>query len=91
MVCRITLNLRTTVYGPTAFERTTTNNSFPLTDLRNPRSGPSDQTVDTTTTTKDLKVHARRDYNQSKDYDHFIGFTTGDTSGAAHQKAEQEV
>ena len=88
MVCRITLNLRTTVYGPTAFERT--NNSFPLTDLRSPRSGPSDQTLDSATT-KDLQVHVRKEFDQSKDYDHFIGFSNGDTSGSTHQTVGQEV
>ncbi|KAN0111746.1 hypothetical protein V8E52_008126 [Russula decolorans] len=91
MVCRITLNLRTTVYGPTTFERTNNSNSFPLSDLRNPaRSGRSDQTVESTMT-KNLEVHIRKEYGQSNDYDHFVEFASGDTSGPAHQTAGQEV
>jgi hypothetical protein len=89
MVCRITLNLRTTVYGSTTFERT--NNSIPLSDLRNPRSGRSDQTVDSTAT-KNLEVHIRKEYDRSKDRDHFVEFGSGGASGAAyHQKAGEAV
>ncbi len=89
MVCRITLNLRTTVYGPTTFERT--NNSIPLSDLRSPRSGRSDQTVDSTAT-KNLEIHIRKEYDRSKNRDDFVEFTSGDASGAAnHQKAGQAV
>ena len=91
MVCRITLNLRTTVYGPTTFERTNHSNSFPLSDLRNPaRSGRSDQTVESTVT-KNLEVHIRKEYDQSKEYDHFVEFASGNVSGPAHQTAGQEV
>ena len=90
MVCRITLSLRTTVYGPTAFERT--QNSFPMSDLRSPRSGRSDQMLDSTAT-KNLEVHIRKDYDEPKDYSHFTGFTDGDgdVSGTAHQRAGPEV
>jgi len=92
MVCRITLNLRTTVYGPTTFERTNNSNSFPLSDLRNPaRSGRSDQTVESTLT-RNLEVHIRKEYDRSKDYDHdFVEFTSGNASGSAYQTAGQEV
>ena len=91
MVCRITLNLRTTVYGPTTFERTNNTNSFPLSDLRNPaRSGRSDQTVESIMT-KNLEVHVRKEYGQSKDHDHFVEFTSGNASGPAHQTAGLEV
>jgi len=88
MVCRITLNLRTTVYGPTAFERT--QNSFPMSDLRSPRSERSDQFLDSTAT-KNLDVHIRKDYDEPKDYNHFAGFTDSDVSRTAHQRAEREV
>ncbi|KAH9992317.1 hypothetical protein BJV77DRAFT_945366, partial [Russula vinacea] len=88
LVCRITLNLRTTVYGPTAFERT--NNSFPLSGLRNPRSGRSEPTVDSTLT-RDLEVHIRKDYDQSKDYDHFVEFSSSDAPGPAYPRAGKEV
>ncbi|KAI0292302.1 hypothetical protein BC826DRAFT_447948 [Russula brevipes] len=37
MVCRITLNLRMSIYGPTTFERT--HNDVPMGDLANARSG----------------------------------------------------
>lgn len=93
MVCRITLNLRTTVYGPTTFERTNNSNSFPLSDLRNPaRSGRSDQTVESIMT-KNLEVHVRKEYDQSKDkdYEQFVEFASGNASGPAHQMAGQEV
>ena len=91
MVCRITLNLRTTVYGPTTFERTNNSNSFPLSDLRNPvRSGRSDQTVESTMT-RNLEVHIRKEYDRSKDYEHFVEFTNGNASGSAHQTTGQEV
>lgn len=91
MVCRITLNLRTTVYGPTTFERTNNSNSFPLSDLRNPaRSGRSDQTVESTLT-KNLEVHIRKEYDQSKDHDAFLEFASGNASGPAHQTTGQEV
>lgn len=70
MVCRITLNLRTTVYGPAAFERT--NNSIPLSDMRIPaRSGRSDETVESTMTTN-LEVQIQKEYDQSKDYDPYV-------------------
>jgi hypothetical protein len=87
MVCRITLNLRTTVYGPAAFERT--QNSIPLSDLKNP-PGRSDQMLDSTAT-KNLEVHIRKDYDQSRDYSHFAGFTDSDVSGAAHQRVGKDV
>ena len=91
MVCRITLNLRTTVYGPTSFERTNNSNSFPLSDLRVPaRSGRSDQTVDSIMTTN-LEVHVRKEYDRSKDYEQFVEFTSGNASGPAHRTAGQEV
>ena len=88
MVCRITLNLRTTVYGPAEFERT--QNSIPLSDLRNPRTGRSDQMLDPTAT-KNLEVHVQKDYDRSKDYSHFAGFTDSDVSGTVHQRAGKEV
>jgi hypothetical protein len=91
MVCRITLNLRTTVYGPATFERTNNSNSFPLSDLRNPaRSGRSDQTVESAMT-RNLEVHIRKEYDRSKDYDHFVEFASGDASGPAHQTTGHEV
>jgi hypothetical protein len=88
MVCRITLSLRTTVYGPTEFERT--RNSIPLGDLRSPRTGRSDQFLDSTAT-KDLEVHVQKDYDQSRDYSHFAGFTDSDVSGTVHQRSGKEV
>ena len=87
MVCRITLSLRTTVYGPTTFERT--QNSFPMSDLRSPRSGRSDHVLDPTAT-KNLEVHIRKNYDESKDYP-FTRFTDSDVSRTAHQGGEQEV
>jgi hypothetical protein len=91
MVCRITLNLRTTVYGPTTFERTNNSNSFPLSDLRNAaRSGRSDQTVESIMT-NNLEVHVRKEYDQSKDHDNFVEFTSGNAAGPAHHTAGQEV
>ncbi|KAH9962150.1 hypothetical protein BC827DRAFT_230058 [Russula dissimulans] len=48
MVCRITLNLRASVYGPTQFERT--NNSIPMCGLRDPRPERSDQPLDSVAT-----------------------------------------
>ena len=89
MVCRITLNLRTTVYGPTTFERT--NNSFPLSDLRNPaRSARSDQTVESIMT-KNLEVHVRKEYDHSEDYDQFVEFASGNASGHTHRTTGQDV
>ena len=88
MVCRITLNLRTTAYGPTAFERT--RNSFPMSDLKNPRSRRSDQILDSTTT-KNLEVRIRKDYDEPRDYSHFTEFTDGEVSRTAHQRAGQDV
>ena len=89
MVCRITLNLRTTVYGPTTFERT--QNSIPMGEMRSPRSGRWDQMQMLHSTEKDLEVHIRKDYDQSKDYSHSSGFTNNDASTTAHQTAGQGV
>ncbi|KAH9994532.1 hypothetical protein BJV74DRAFT_830981 [Russula compacta] len=85
MVCRITLNLRTTVYGHTTFERT--NHTFPMSDLRDPRSGPSDQTLDPTAT-RNLRVHFRKDYDQAKDYNPPVEFPSCDVPGTRHQRAQ---
>ena len=41
--------------------------------------------------TKDLEVHIQKEYDRSKDYDHFVEFTRGSSSGTAHQTAGQEV
>jgi len=87
MVCRITLNLRTTVYGPTTFERT--QNSFPMSDLRSPRSARSNHIHDPTAT-KNLEVQYRKDYYESKDY-RLPGFTDSDVSRTAHQGDGREV
>lgn len=82
--------MRTTVYGPPAFERT--QNSFPMGDLKNPRSRRSDQILDSTAT-KNLEVHIRKDHDQPKAYSHFTEFTDGDvsTGRTAHQRAGQDV
>ena len=77
MVCRITLNLRTTVYGPTTFERTL--NSIPMGDLRQPRSGRSHYTLDSIST-KNLQVHIQTDYDRSQDHESTIVFDGGDIS-----------
>ncbi|KAI0305352.1 hypothetical protein B0F90DRAFT_1703754 [Multifurca ochricompacta] len=72
MVCRITLNLRTTVYGPTTFERT--HNSFPMGDVRSPLSRRS-QYAFSPTATNNLQVHIRTDYDQLQDHNRSIIFT----------------
>jgi hypothetical protein len=59
-------------------------------DLKNPRSRRSDQILDSTTT-KDLEVHIRKDYDEPRDYSHFTEFTDGDVSRTAHQRAGQDV
>jgi hypothetical protein len=87
MVCRITLSLRKTAYGPTTFERT--QNSFPMSDLKSPRSGRSDHVLDSTAT-KNLEVQFRKDYDESNDY-RLTGFTDSDVSRTAHQGGGQEV
>ncbi|KAI9508255.1 hypothetical protein F5148DRAFT_1198127 [Russula earlei] len=76
IVCRITLNLRTSVYGPAPFGRTSS--SIPLSDLRNPLtlSGRSDQTLDPIGTKK-FKVHIQTDCNRLRDYPNFIDFSDG--------------
>jgi len=87
MVCRITLNLRTTVYGPTQFERT--HNSIPMSDLRDPRPERSDQTLDPVAT-KNLQVHSRKDLDQSRNFNYVVEFTD-EVSPATHQMVGQEV
>jgi hypothetical protein len=41
--------------------------------------------------TKNLEVHVRKEYDQAKDYEQFVEFTSGNASGPAHQTAGQEV
>jgi len=89
MVCRITLNLRMSIYGPTTFERT--HNDVPMGDLANARSGRFTQALESTAT-KNLQDHIREDYDQSSDYDHMVRFTNGDVPGTAHdQRLEGDV
>ena len=66
MVSRITLNLRTAAYGPTAFERTQP--GIPMDDLRSPRSPQSSSTLDPTGK-KGLQVHVQTDYEHVQDHD----------------------
>ncbi len=60
-------------------------------EMRSPRSGRSDQMQMLHSTEKDLEVHIRKDYDQSKDYSHSSGFTNNDASTTAHQTAGQGV
>jgi hypothetical protein len=85
MVCRITLNLRMSIYGPTTFERT--HNDVPMGDLANARSGRSTQALESTAT-KNLQDHIREDYDHSSDYDHMVRFTNSDVPGTAHRRLE---
>jgi hypothetical protein len=41
--------------------------------------------------TKNLEVHVRKEYDQAKDYEQFVEFTSGNASGPAQQTAGQEV
>jgi len=88
MVCRITLNLRTSVYGPTQFERT--HNSIPMSDLRDPRPERSNQTLDPVAT-KNLQVRIQKDFDQSRDSDYVVEFTNDDVGQATHRMVGQEV
>ncbi|KAI0267290.1 hypothetical protein BC834DRAFT_1040623 [Gloeopeniophorella convolvens] len=80
MVCRITLNLRTTVYGPTTFERT--HNSIPMADVKNRVPRRSHMPFDPAAT-ENMQVHVRTDYNQLPEHERGLPFLNGNGFGGS--------
>ncbi|KAI0037050.1 hypothetical protein K488DRAFT_81545 [Vararia minispora EC-137] len=67
MICRITLNLRTTVYGPARVDIRTMANSYPLADVgsgRRPRNGRS-----STADRLEIGVHIETEFEGDSDQD----------------------
>lgn len=72
MICRITLNLRTTVYGPIqVFERT--HNSIPLSELKSPRGPRTPRFAQfDPTATSNLEVRVQTDYESDAPYNSHV-------------------
>ncbi|KAI0057280.1 hypothetical protein BV25DRAFT_1439848 [Artomyces pyxidatus] len=76
MICRITLNLRTTVYGTEqAFERTV--NNIPLSEIKTSRQNARRSYAFDPTATENLQIHVRTEYDIADDLDRSYPFSNG--------------